>query len=51
LGHDHADLDEEQAMRRLEHGVLGTLHRRHHEVDWKPGSLFDRAGHAVSSGS
>ena len=51
LGHDHADLDEEQAMRRLEHAVLGTLHRRHHEVDWKPGSLFDRAGHAVTSGS
>ncbi|HEX6140779.1 MAG TPA: rRNA maturation RNase YbeY [Candidatus Limnocylindria bacterium] len=51
LGHDHADMDEEQAMRAVEHQVLGTLHRRHHEVAWKPGSLFDRAGHAVSTGS
>jgi rRNA maturation RNase YbeY len=51
LGHDHADLEEEQAMRGVEHAVLGTLHRRHREVDWKPGSLFDRAGHAVSTGS
>jgi hypothetical protein len=27
--------------------VLTVLHRRFHGVDWKPGSLFDRAGHAV----
>jgi probable rRNA maturation factor len=51
LGHDHAELDEEQAMRAAEHEVLRTLHRRHHEIDWQPGSLFDRAGHAVSSGT
>lgn len=51
LGHDHAELDEEQAMRSVERSVLGQLHRRHREVDWKPGSLFDRAGHAVSTGS
>lgn len=51
LGHDHADIDEEEAMRRLEHTVLTTLHRKHHDVDWQPGSLFDRAGHAVTSGS
>jgi probable rRNA maturation factor len=51
LGHDHADMDEEQVMRRLEHDVLAALHRRHREVSWKPGSLFDRAGHADTPGS
>jgi probable rRNA maturation factor len=51
LGHDHADIDEEQQMRRLEHEVLATLHRRHRDVEWQPGSLFDRAGHAVTTGS
>jgi probable rRNA maturation factor len=51
LGHDHAEIDEEQVMRGLEHDVLAALHRRHREVGWKPGSLFDRAGHAVTSGS
>ena len=51
LGHDHAELDEEAAMRDVEHHVLRGLHRKHHEVAWKPGSLFDRAGHALSSGS
>jgi rRNA maturation RNase YbeY len=51
LGHDHTELDEEQAMRSLEHEVLAALHRRHRDVSWQPGSLFDRAGHAVSTGS
>jgi probable rRNA maturation factor len=51
LGHDHADLDEEEAMRGIEHHVLGALHRKHHDVPWQPGSLFDRAGHAVTSGT
>lgn len=51
LGHDHAEMDEEERMRALEHQVLGVLHRRHHEVEWQPGSLFDRAGHAVTTGS
>ena len=51
LGHDHAEIEEEERMRRLEHDVLGVLHRRHREIAWKPGSLFDRAGHAVSNGS
>jgi probable rRNA maturation factor len=51
LGHDHAELDEEHAMRAVERSVLSTLHRRYRDVDWKPGSLFDRAGHAVSTGS
>lgn len=51
VGHDHAELDEEERMRALEHHVLGVLHRRHREIDWQPGSLFDRAGHAVTTGS
>jgi probable rRNA maturation factor len=51
LGHDHAELDEEAAMRHAEHSVLSTLHRKHREIDWQPGSLFDRAGHAVMTGS
>jgi probable rRNA maturation factor len=51
LGHDHAELDEEQAMRAVERSVLTALHRRHRDVAWKPGSLFDRAGHAVTTGS
>lgn len=51
LGHDHAEPDEEHAMRAVERSVLSTLHRRYRDVDWKPGSLFDRAGHAVSTGS
>jgi hypothetical protein len=38
-------------MRSVERAVLSQLHRRHREVDWKPGSLFDRSGHAVSTGS
>lgn len=51
LGHDHADSEEEQVMRRVEQSVLAALHRRHHDVPWQPGSLFDRAGHAVASGA
>jgi probable rRNA maturation factor len=51
LGHDHAEIDEEARMRALEHDVLAVLHRRHREIPWQPGSLFDRAGHAVTSGS
>jgi len=51
VGHDHAELDEEQRMRKLEHDVLGVLHRRHRDIAWQPGSLFDRAGHAVTTGS
>jgi probable rRNA maturation factor len=50
LGHDHAELDGEAVMRGIEHQVLTALHRRHRSVDWQPGSLFDRAGHAVTSG-
>jgi probable rRNA maturation factor len=51
LGHDHAEMDEEQRMRALERRVLGVLHRRHRQIPWQPGSLFDRAGHAVTTGS
>ncbi len=51
LGHDHAEIDEEEAMRDMERSVLSALHRRHRDVEWKPGSLFDRAGHAVTTGS
>ena len=51
LGHDHAEADEEGAMRAIERRVLTALHRKHHEVAWQPGSLFDRAGHAVTAGS
>lgn len=50
LGHDHAEIDDEEEMRAAEHRVLGAMHRKHHEVKWRPGSLFDRAGHAVTSG-
>jgi probable rRNA maturation factor len=51
VGHDHAELDEEETMRAAEHQVLSALHRRFKDVAWKPGSLFDRAGHAVTTGS
>ncbi len=51
LGHDHAEMEEEEAMRAIEHDVLTALHRRFRDVAWQPGSLFDRAGHAVTSGS
>jgi probable rRNA maturation factor len=51
IGHDHADLEDETRMRHAEREALGALHRRHHEIAWQPGSLFDRAGHAVTSGA
>lgn len=51
VGHDHAEIDEEERMRRLEHDVLSVLHRRHREIVWQPGSLFDRSGHAVTTSS
>jgi probable rRNA maturation factor len=49
LGHDHDDADGEVAMRDAEHRTLTVLHRHYHGVDWKPGSLFDRAGHAIAA--
>lgn len=51
VGHDHADLEEEQAMRAAERAVLTTLRRRFRSVDWRPGSLFDSSSHAVMSGT
>jgi probable rRNA maturation factor len=51
LGHDHAEPEDEEAMRAIEHRVLGALHRRHPEVGWRRGSLFDRSAHAMSMGS
>jgi probable rRNA maturation factor len=51
LGHDHEELEDEERMRAAEREVLGTMHRRHRDVAWQPGSLFDRAGHAVTAGS
>jgi probable rRNA maturation factor len=50
LGHDHDEPDDEAAMRAIEHRVLTVLHRRHPEVSWQPGSLFDRPTHAIPSG-
>ena len=50
IGHDHDDPEGETAMRELEHRVLTVLHRHFRDVVWKPGSLFDRAGHAVGAG-
>jgi probable rRNA maturation factor len=51
IGHDHEELADEGIMRAVEHEVLGAMHRRHREISWQPGSLFDRAGHAVTAGS
>jgi probable rRNA maturation factor len=51
LGHDHDEPEDEEAMRTIEHRVLGALHRRHPEVGWRRGSLFDRSAHALSTGS
>jgi probable rRNA maturation factor len=51
LGHDRGGLDVEERMRADVRHVLGVLHRRHPDVAWQPGSLFDRAGHAVTTGS
>lgn len=51
LGHDHEEIEDEERMRAAEHDVLAVLHRRHRDIAWQPGSLFDRAGHAVTTGS
>ncbi len=51
VGHDHAELDEERLMRTAERTALAALHKRHPEIAWQPGTLFDRAGHAVTTGS
>lgn len=51
LGHDHDESEDEVVMRAIEHRVLGVLHRRHPEVGWRQGSLFDRSVPAVPAGS
>lgn len=51
VGHDHAEPDDEAAMRAIERRVLGVLHRRHPEVGWQPGSLFDRPASSVPAGA
>lgn len=51
VGHDHVESEDEEAMRAIEHRVLGVLHRRHPDVAWRPGSLFDRPAHTVSAGA
>ena len=49
VGHDHAEADDEAAMRAIERRVISALHRRHPEIDWRPGSLFDQPSHVVSA--
>jgi len=50
VGHDHAEPEDEAAMRAVEHRVLTAMHRSHPEVGWRPGSLFDQPAHVVSAG-
>ena len=42
MGHDHAESEDEAAMRAIERRVIEKLHKRHADVCWQPGSLFDR---------
>ena len=51
VGHDHVEPDDEEAMRAIERRVLDHLHRRHADVGWQPGSLFDRPANTVSAGA
>jgi probable rRNA maturation factor len=51
VGHDHAEVEDESVMRSIERRVLSGLHRRHPEVDWRPGSLFDQPAHVVTAGA
>lgn len=51
VGHDHVEAEDETAMRAIERRVLAVLHRRHADVGWRPGSLFDRPASTVSAGA
>jgi probable rRNA maturation factor len=51
VGHDHVEAEDEAAMRAIERRVLAELHKRHVDVGWRPGSLFDRPAHTVSAGA
>ncbi|MEP7040041.1 MAG: rRNA maturation RNase YbeY [Chloroflexota bacterium] len=49
VGHDHVETEDEAAMRAIERKVLEKLHKRHADVGWQPGSLFDRPTSTVSA--
>jgi probable rRNA maturation factor len=49
LGHDHAEPDDETAMRAIEGRVLTVLQQRHRDVAWRDGSLFDAATSTASA--
>jgi probable rRNA maturation factor len=51
LGHDHAESEDEAAMRAIERRVIERLHKRHADVGWQPGSLFDRPASGVPAGA
>ena len=51
LGHDHVEAEDEEAMRAIERRVLAQLHKRHADVGWQPGSLFDRPTSSVPAGA
>ncbi|MGZ6300291.1 MAG: rRNA maturation RNase YbeY [Candidatus Limnocylindria bacterium] len=51
VGHDHVDSEDESAMRAIERKVMEKLHKRHADVGWQPGSLFDRPANPVSAGA
>lgn len=51
VGHDHVEPEDEDAMRAIERHVLDKLHKRHADVGWQPGSLFDRPVNTVSAGA
>lgn len=51
IGHDHAESEDEAAMRAIERRVIEKLHRRHADVGWQPGSLFDRPTSSVPAGA
>jgi len=51
VGHDHDEAEDEAAMRDIERRVLARLHKRHVDVGWQPGSLFDRPANTVSAGA
>ena len=51
VGHDHVESEDEAAMRAIERRVLERLHKRHADVGWQPGSLFDRPTSGVPAGA
>lgn len=51
VGHDHAESEDEAAMRAIERRVIEKLHKRHADVGWQPGSLFDRPTTSVPAGA